>query len=324
MSEVDGHVSVAPWLSVIVRCYNDAGVIDEQLDALSRQVTDHNWEVVAVDNGSSDGSLDIIGRYADRLPALRVVQVPFPHRESVAGNAGVNAAGGLNVAFADADDIVAADWVQHIGSALMTAPVVASSHDYEQLNASRTEFRDTQRTSLQRAWYPPYYQHAGACGLGLRKDLFEQVGGFDPELPAASDTDLCFKLQRIGQELAFEPHAVVHVRMKKTPRGAFRQARRWAVVNSLMYRRYKLPGQGLVQPWRAYARQCRRVVRSAMRDLLAGRRLQALWQLGWYGGLLEGSLRFRQPPLASRRKAPREGLPSPAAGATRSSGSDAA
>ena len=324
MNGTDRQGIAAPLLTVIVRCHDAAALIGQQLEALSLQVTDHSWEVVVVDNGSSDDSLEIVRSHADRLPGFRVVQVGSPHRCSVAGNAGVKEAKGLNVAFADADDIVALDWVQHIGSALLRAPVVASSHDYRRLNTSGTALRDTQRDGLQRAWYPPYYQHAGACGLGLRKDLFEQVGGFDPQLPAASDTDLCFKLQRIGHELAFAPRAVVHVRMKQTPARAFQQARRWAAVNSLMYRRYKLPAQELVQPWRAYAHQVRRVVRSVPRELRAGRRLETVWQLGWYSGLLEGSLRLRQPPLASKGKAPKAGLPSSGVGTTETPDSDAA
>lgn len=293
-------------LSVVVRCLNAESTIGLQLEALSCQRTRHTWEVVVVDNGSSDNSLDIVEAYRDRLPRLHVVVKPHPRSRPVAGNVGVETAAGQFIAFADADDVVDGDWVEQLGNALLDYPVAVSRHDYAKLNAGAAGSRDSQSIGPQRAWYPPYYFHAGGCGLGMAKQLFEDMGGFDQEMAVGSDTDLCFKLQRAGYELRFVPRAVVHVRARENPSAAFHQARRWAVMNSKMYRRYRLPGQRLVRPWRSFAKQLRWAIRAAKRARRAGRATDVAWHMGWSAGLILGSLRYLQPPLANDREVIRQ------------------
>ena len=72
---------------------------------------------MAVDNGSSDGSVAILERYKDRLP-LTVIHASERHNPSFARNAGARVARGRFLLFVDADDALAAGYVEHMTRAL--------------------------------------------------------------------------------------------------------------------------------------------------------------------------------------------------------------
>jgi glycosyltransferase involved in cell wall biosynthesis len=60
-------------LGVIIPCLDGSQTIAGQLEALARQECSDPWEIVLADNGSTDGTLDIVRRYQERLPNLRIV-----------------------------------------------------------------------------------------------------------------------------------------------------------------------------------------------------------------------------------------------------------
>ena len=184
-------------LSVVIPCYNGADTLGVQLEALANQHWPEPWEVIVLDNRSTDGSRQIAERYKERLPKLRVVDASARQGQPFALNVGVEAATGEAVAFCDADDEVSSGWVAAMGEALSRHDFVACSVDIEKLNppwavAARGY---PQRDGLQKAWYPPYLLHAGGGTLGVKRSLHAMVGGFDEALPYLHDTDFCFKLQ---------------------------------------------------------------------------------------------------------------------------------
>ena len=61
-----------PALTVILLTRNGARTIGRQLEALANQSSSEPWELVVVDNGSSDRTLEIVEEYRSRLPSLRV------------------------------------------------------------------------------------------------------------------------------------------------------------------------------------------------------------------------------------------------------------
>jgi GT2 family glycosyltransferase len=283
-----------PELSVVIPCLNGADTLGAQLDALARQEWAGLWEVVFVDNGSTDGSRELAESYRDRLPNLRVVDASERRSCGLAMNKGVREALGNAVAFADADDVVGEGWVAAMGEALRRHDFVAGSQDDELLNepwvrATRERhFAEGVATLV----YPPHAPYTGAGTLGVRRSVFLEAGGFDERF-YLGDVEFCIRLYLRGVELVFVPEAVIHYRYRSTLGGIARQAYRYGRGTAAIQRRYKargvrFPGQRkwLIKGWRPALPLLLRVLSPAARGKLA-------WILGWQAGRYRGSVEHR-------------------------------
>jgi glycosyltransferase involved in cell wall biosynthesis len=290
-------------LSVIIPCYNAADTLGGQLEALANQYWSQSWEVIVVDNRSTDDSRQIAERYKARLPNLRIVDASARQGQPFALNIGVEAATSEAVAFCDADDEVAPGWVAAMGEALSRHDFVACSIDSEKLNPPWVVVTrgHPQRDGLQKISYPPYLLHAGGGTLGVKRSLHAMVGGFDESLPYLHDTDFCFKLQLAGVQLHFVPDAVMHVRFRHTLRGAYNQARCWAEYTVKVYKKYKeATGTELPPSWKRYMKNWQYLLWQLPFMRQKKDCYHFLWMLGRQVGLLQGSLKYRiAPPVRS-------------------------
>jgi glycosyltransferase involved in cell wall biosynthesis len=91
-----------PFFSVIIATFNRAGLIKNALNSVIAQ-TETNWEVLIIDDGSTDNTYDVVGDYLKSYRNIRYYS--FDHRGMVlAKNAGINAAKGKYITFLDSDD----------------------------------------------------------------------------------------------------------------------------------------------------------------------------------------------------------------------------
>lgn len=104
------RTSNSPTISVIVPVYNSENGLSGMLDSLIQQ-TYHDYEVIIVDDGSSDRSVRICDDYASRYSFITVM-----HKAnggvSAARNYGLKIARGVYVTFADSDDYVSPYWLE--------------------------------------------------------------------------------------------------------------------------------------------------------------------------------------------------------------------
>jgi GT2 family glycosyltransferase len=287
-------VSALPLLSVIVPCRDAAATLGVQLEALARQDYDGDWEVVVADNGSRDGSRELAGSFAARLPGLRVVDAGARPGAAHARNAGARAARGERLLFVDADDEVAPGWVRALAAALERAPLVASRFELRKLNPAWMGARlaHPQEHGLNPYTYPPFLPHAGGSGLGVSRRLFDSLEGFDESYSQLEDTDFCWRAQLAGAELGYAAGAVVHVRLRSDLAGNFRQMLAYGENNVRIYRAYRGRGMPRLGPASGLARWAKLLLSSPR---LLGARGRAEWtaQLGWRLGRLRGCLRYR-------------------------------
>lgn len=245
--EADAVVAdpTVPAISVVIPVLDAEDTLADQLDALARQRFGGAWELIVADNGSRDRGLDVARAYADRLP-LKVVDASAVPGASHARNVGARAARAPLLAFVDADDEVADDWLDRIVSALGSHAAVASRFDKERLNPPKLRAtRDlAQEKGLGGHNYAAFLPHAGGSGLAVRRAVHEAIGGFDERLLRLEDTDYCWRLQLAGHELHFESEAVLHVRFRPEGRAADRQAFAYGRYNGHLYHRYRNKGMG--------------------------------------------------------------------------------
>lgn len=281
-------------LSVIIPCYNAAETVSEQLDALVRQEWDLPWEIIVADNGSTDATAEIVSRYQATHPNIELIDASGKQGPSYARNAGVASARGELVAFCDADDMVADNWVREIAEAIEEHAFVASRmgvHPSSDPQAAELK-KNRQTRDLIKYTYVPYLSHAGASGLGIRKHIHDEAGGFDERFVYCEDADYCWKVQLLGYPLHFASDALIYVRHRETASGQFTQGRNWGEYSVLLVKTYVPRGMpkprvrdGLKQ-WKALMKKIPKLHQRIHRQRFG-------WALGYRIGHLIGSIRFR-------------------------------
>lgn len=232
-------------ISVILPCYNGAKTIEVQLRALAQQNWSGEWEVVYSDNGSTDNSVEIVESFRNQLPNLTIVHahnfegphLPAWHSYNVA----LKVATGDAFAFCESDDEVGDGWLSAMAEALENHEFVLARMDYQKLNKPETIGKpgtQVQETKLLQFEGYPYYQWGFGCTFGFRRSVYEKLGDLSPYFYAAFDTEYCFRAQRAGLKLHFADDAVIHYRLRETPKAMFKQRRIWGKEFSQLMRSY--------------------------------------------------------------------------------------
>ncbi len=184
--------TIAPHVSVIVLNYNGLKWLSACLNALVGQVDAPAFEIVLVDNGSTDGSSAYV---ESRYPSVRIVQTGRNLGYAGGNNAGARHARGAWLAFLNNDTVAAPDWLARLDQA-------AGAREGAPLVTSRLEslafpgYIDSAGDGYLRAGGAYKRGHGtpigawlqsrevfGACGAGflIRRDVFDQLAGFDED-----------------------------------------------------------------------------------------------------------------------------------------------
>lgn len=280
--------------SVIIPCYNAENTIGSLLESIVCQQLSEPWEVIVSDNGSIDGSKAIVESYKDRLPNLRLVDASDKKGPAHARNVGVQAAEGEFLLFIDADDQAADDWLRIICIALVKYDFVASRFDIKKLNEPwvQKSHENPLQDGLKTYKYPPYLPHSSASGLGIRRFIYDTLGGFDESIEILQDTDFCWRVQLANTKLHFIPDAVIHYRYRNTIRDLFLQSRKYAKDNVLLYKKYRPLGMPKL-PWKYGLLGWTKLIRKLLRIRNKGEYANWMWEFGWRIGRLQGCFKYR-------------------------------
>jgi len=295
-----------PALSVIIACRNGASTLRETLDGLMAQRWDRRWEIVLVDNGSTDGSVALFRAVAAAHPEtpMRVVDAAAQRGKPFALNRGIAGVRAPAVVFCDADDVPAPGWLAAMGDALETHALVACRIDFDRLNSGwiRGTRGEQQHAGLERLAFLPELVHAGGGTMGLQLRLVDEIGGFDPDFDYLEDAEFGLRAQLAGHAIHFVPEAVMHVRARAGLKPIFRQSFNWGRYEMKLVSRYRDRGIAFAGGWRSYFRSWRRLLHNHLRPglrpapetMLSAARLRA--GAGRHLGQLAGMLRYRVPP----------------------------
>jgi glycosyltransferase involved in cell wall biosynthesis len=281
-------------LSVIIPAYNAGSTISQQLEALRLQEWSKPWEVVVVNNRSTDNTVEVVNSFRGKIPSLRVIDAPEKAGPAYALNRGVRESRGEWLAFCDADDVVSDGWVAAMGDALAEHELVSGPFETGRLNTHDFQRHrlNPQPCGIQEYCYPPYLQHAATANLGVRRYVFDALGGFDETMLALQDTDFCWRAQLNGVKLVAVPDAVLHYRFRSDITGLVKQAFSYAVNNVRIYKKYRAHGmpklgirRGIVN-WIDLALGIHELARPETKA-------NWLWNAGWLAGRLYASIKYR-------------------------------
>ncbi|MEY2458949.1 MAG: hypothetical protein QOG30_779 [Acidimicrobiaceae bacterium] len=224
-------------ISVIIPALNVASTIEDQLDALSHQRFDGEFEVIVADNGSTDDTRAVVEAWQGRLPGLRIVDASARPGSASARNVGVRAAAGPGLAFCDADDVVADTWLAALAEGLESASLVAGWYEILEEPTGRLLWpAGPRQTSMD------FLRYADTCSMAVDKAALESVGGFAEDLLRCSDRDLSWRLQLAGFEMIEAPAALVHKRSRRTHRERVAQSYLWGWFEPILYKRFRDAG----------------------------------------------------------------------------------
>lgn len=189
-----------PRISVIVPVYNRKITLEHCLKGLIGQdYPAHKYEVIAVDNNSTDGSAALVGRYP-RVTLLHETK----QGSYAARNRGLRLAKGEIIAFTDSDCVASPDWLSKIDQAMQDRRlqvVLGSARPGGQTHAIRLlgayeMHKDRYVFSMRRS--ETYYGHTS--NMAVRRDAFVALGSFDEWQRGADSAFVQRAVDRFGHE----------------------------------------------------------------------------------------------------------------------------
>ena len=277
-------------VSVIIPVRNGAATLASQLNALQRQVTTLQWELIVVDNGSVDGTVEIVSAHLDRFASARLIDGGSRRGAAFAKNVGAQAALGDILLFCDADDEVDERWIDCLADEACHYDFVGGALDRRRLHTGHS---DGPRVPVTQRLHRTAddQQFAVGANLGVTRSLFEELGGFDESFVGGNeDADFGLRAAALGSPVHFSPEAVVFYRERESMRESFTQYRRYGRTEPQLYRKHRStmdrrrPVDGL-HFWGRVVRVCGRSLRHPSDRLFAVR------LLGRGVGRIEGSVR---------------------------------
>lgn len=201
--------------SIIVPTFNSEKTIDACLQALFGQsIQHHNCEIIVVDDGSNDRTLQIVERYP-----VKVIKNQIKTGAYAARNLGIKQASGNILVFTDATCFARSGWLSNlllgfkdaqvgcVGGQILSAP----PHTIIQHFCADRKTHDMQKF-LDREI--PFF--AGG-NVAIRREVFKRIGLFDQSLQSGGDGDFSFRVKLDGKyRIAFQPDACVYYNYRET------------------------------------------------------------------------------------------------------------
>ena len=197
-----------PILSVIVPAYKCEAYLQQCLQGLlSSDLPRTSWELVVVDDGSTDNTAAVARAVADRV--LRVAD--GPRGPAHARNLGARHAAGTVLVFVDADVVVAPTTLRGFAALFAADPALGAAFGAYDDAPAATDFISQYRNLLHRYVHTLHPGEAdtfwAGCGA-VKRDIFLAVGGFDAlryPRPQIEDIELGYRLREYGARIVLDP-----------------------------------------------------------------------------------------------------------------------
>jgi O-antigen biosynthesis protein len=241
-TELLGH---GARVSIVVCSFNGGRTLEQCVRSLLA-IDYPDFEIIVVDDGSTDDTRTILSALLSALPPvngpgerplLRIIQQENQGL-SAARNAGMQAATGDIIAYTDADCFADADWLTHLvyhfqrcDAAAVGGPNLSPDDGRLAGCVAAAPGQPTHvLVSDQEA------EHIPGCNMAFRREALLAIRGFDPLFrKAGDDVDVCWRLQQAGRWITFAPGAFVWHHRRQGPRAYFRQQAGYGEAEALLW-----------------------------------------------------------------------------------------
>jgi GT2 family glycosyltransferase len=226
-----------PWpkVSVVVCSYNGSKTIRQTLEALQR-LDYPDYEVIVVDDGSTDATPQIAAEYPVRLVSQKNIGL------SGARNTGAGLAKGEIIAYVDDDAYPDQDWLRFLAWTYLTTdfaavggpnvtppddPPMARAVGHAPGHAIHVLITDTEA------------EHIPGCNMSFRRSALQGIGGFDSRFrTAGDDVDACWRVQTSGMKIGFSPAAMVWHHRRSSIRAYWNQQKGYGRAEALLEQKW--------------------------------------------------------------------------------------
>ena len=224
-----------PRISVVVCSYNGGATIGNCCEGLA-QVEYPDFEVIVVNDGSTDDTESIVRRYEFRIIKTENLGL------SSARNTGLEAASGEIVAYVDDDARPDPHWLQYLAIAFLETghvgiggPNIAPAGDGNVAECVANAPGGPVHVLIS----DTEAEHIPGCNMAFRKSALQAIGGFDPQFHAAGDdVDICWRLQKAGGTLGFSPGASVLHHRRNSVLSYWKQQKGYGKAEALLERKW--------------------------------------------------------------------------------------
>lgn len=194
-------------ISVIVPSYNRVRTIEASIDSILSQDFDGTFEVIVSDDGSSDGTLELVrARYGEKVRLLQKPEDCMEQGAASARNRGLKEASGRYVSFLDSDDVYMPDFLKTMSAVLdaetglgyIFCRVLKSVNNAG--NEMTTSWTRKDMSVIDRRYHVLHRAYC-VCTIGImcRKDIIDRVGDFDVSLTVGEDSDMWIRISELSE-----------------------------------------------------------------------------------------------------------------------------
>lgn len=196
--------------SAIIPAYNADRYIRQCLESVRGQTRPPD-QIVVVDDGSTDRTLDSVRSFGARVEIIRLSHAGIPATR----NAGLRRATGTFIAFLDADDMWQPEKLE------IQLDVLAKTG--AEIAVGRMQMIHDDGATLRPLLYPWHGYYLGASLI--HRDVFDRIGVFDESQPTAEDLDWFLRAKESGASMVMHDDIVLHYRRHNSNISSDREAR---------------------------------------------------------------------------------------------------
>jgi len=210
--------------SIVIPVFNNLSLTKDCLKSVFACTPVGTYEVIVVDNGSSDGSWDYLQSLGSQIRCLRNLRNMFFARGC---NRGAWAANADIIVFLNNDTIVQSGWLEELLRPFDREPAIGITGNKQLFPDGRVWHAGTVIGEDKLPWHVCYgferthpvvnrerdCATVSGCCMAVRRDLFKKLRGFDPHFENGfEDADLCLRVRALGYRIVYAPKSeIVHL-----------------------------------------------------------------------------------------------------------------
>lgn len=268
-----------PFISVVVCSHNGSATVRDTMEEL-QWLEYPNFEVIVVNDGSTDNLAEIVKKYP-----VNLISLPVKSGLSNARNIGMNNSKGEIIAYIDDDAYPDPQWLHYLAYAYRTSthhciggPNIAPFED----GSVATCVANAPGGPVHVLETDEIAEHVPGCNMSFRRAALIKIGGFDPVYwSAGDDVDACWRIQQNGGTIGFHPSAIVWHHRRNSVKAYWRQQKGYGKAEALLEMKWpdKYNGFGhLTWAGRIYGNGCTLPIKTKKDKVFHGTWGSALFQ----------------------------------------------